>query len=674
MESVQAIRPKLRLSLQEAFVEAVPNVVNQPPLTPFMVHTWRMNDIGRDPSTRSPEEVENFLYWFYGSLHRRRAPYSWVVPPGIAEWLNVPVVASEATPRLEGRPNRYLTRFMQHVWKEHKNDLDVRRPDGFLGFLTWFALDCMPEWNLPRVLLPGDLADILNTPVRSGLPLTAGMLAAGLAAYPDRFKEASRAPDAEIIAMAFEMLPKTLRARDPRLIPASASHFWSARLGEEHDSVNAYEYLAAATCKPEVKGDPGLLRSWFFQDYLSFVPEAAPLLSVPPDAQVEETTWEDRRPPSKAIFVYRDHRTIAGLSKAGVLLRDALRGSGAKVTDLDFSFGRERMAEEHAYNSRQFCAAGQKVHLFALNPEYVPECVMCHLAHIDADGGYFIGQFYWELSDTSAVHDCGLSLVDEIWVATKFLREVYRKRTDVPVYVIGQSIDGPVSRQGLGRNFFRLPADAYTFLFGFDAGSVVERKNPLAAAQAFMKAFPQGDENAVLVLKTRNTDGHLSAYDRAHWRKVEEMATLDRRIRIVDATMSEEELQALYQVCDCYVSLHRSEGFGFGPAEAMASGKPVIATGYSGVTDFCTPETSLLVNYSRERVPKGAYPFMDDDREYYWASPDVDHAAGYLRALYEDPEQGRRLGRAGRQFIGEIYNPRNFQQRCVERLAELNAI
>ena len=59
-------------------------------------------------------------------------------------------------------------------------------------------------------------------------------------------------------------------------------------------------------------------------------------------------------------------------------------------------------------------------------------------------------------------------------------------------------------------------------------------------------------------------------------------------------------------LCDCYVSLHRSEGLGLTMAEAMALGKPVIATGYSGNLHFMTPENSYLVDFARVRCRAGA--------------------------------------------------------------------
>ena len=153
-----------------------------------------------------------------------------------------------------------------------------------------------------------------------------------------------------------------------------------------------------------------------------------------------------------------------------------------------------------------------------------------------------------------------------------------------------------------------------------------------------------------------------------------EIAAADRRIRLIDHTMTAPELTGLLATADCYVSLHRSEGFGYGPADAMGLGKPVITTGYSGVTDFCTSQTALPIDYELHQVAPGAYPYMDADRQYFWASPDVDAAAFQMRRLYEHPEIGVDLGRKGQQLIRERYSVEALQTRYVGRLAELGWI
>ena len=73
--------------------------------------------------------------------------------------------------------------------------------------------------------------------------------------------------------------------------------------------------------------------------------------------------------------------------------------------------------------------------------------------------------------------------------------------------------------------------------------------------------------------------------------------------------MSVSENDALIAACDSYVSLHRSKGFGLTAAEAMALGKPVIATGYSGNLDYMTPKNSYLVDFELTPIGSGNAPY-----------------------------------------------------------------
>ncbi|MCI0348525.1 MAG: glycosyltransferase, partial [Acidobacteriales bacterium] len=217
------------------------------------------------------------------------------------------------------------------------------------------------------------------------------------------------------------------------------------------------------------------------------------------------------------------------------------------------------------------------------------------------------------------------------------------------------------------------PAD-YVFLLNFDCSSVVQRKNPLAAVLAFRTAFPYGNERAGMIIKTRNTHLLQTESDRVHWQQVLKHAGADHRIRILDKTMAEDELTALYELCDCYVSLHRSEGFGFGPAEAMSHGKPVIVTGYSSVTDFCTETTAKLVDYELRPVKSGEYPYLDPDRVYEWADSNIETASRHMRELQEAPEIGRRLGLEGQRLICAEYSVDALRRRYRARFEQLGLL
>ena len=72
--------------------------------------------------------------------------------------------------------------------------------------------------------------------------------------------------------------------------------------------------------------------------------------------------------------------------------------------------------------------------------------------------------------------------------------------------------------------------------------------------------------------------------------------------------------------CDCFVSPHRSEGFGLLIAEAMMLGRPVIATDYGATAELLTPATGFPVAFRMVPVGEGDYPFAKGQS---WADPDV---------------------------------------------------
>lgn len=154
----------------------------------------------------------------------------------------------------------------------------------------------------------------------------------------------------------------------------------------------------------------------------------------------------------------------------------------------------------------------------------------------------------------------------------------------------------------LGRKDFNLPEDACLFCFSFDLNSSIHRKNPRACLNAFQKAFPVNEvtERPVgLVIKC-----HKPKRANEQWDRLKEAAERDHRIFIVEETLSRPDLLALYKSCDCYLSLHRAEGFGRGMAEALLPGLEVIATGYSGNVDYCPvtrPPIWWITNWFRSK-------------------------------------------------------------------------
>ncbi|GAA2820638.1 glycosyltransferase family 4 protein [Crossiella cryophila] len=251
---------------------------------------------------------------------------------------------------------------------------------------------------------------------------------------------------------------------------------------------------------------------------------------------------------------------------------------------------------------------------------------------------YRIGVWSWELDEFPPSMHRAYELVDEIWTISEFCRAAISAHTDKPVKVfpIPISDPGPPNR---GR---RLPGAPLRFLFAFDFNSIAARKNPWGLVEAFRLAFPD-DPDVRLVVKAINGELHPGAAER-----LRTLIGADPRIELVERYLSVAELAALYDESDCYVSLHRSEGFGFTVAEAMIRGLPVISTDYSGTAEFLDAVTGYPVPFEFTQVGEGWEPYPATAR---WAEPDPAAAARAMRRVADDPEHAAAVGRAGREYI-----------------------
>jgi glycosyltransferase involved in cell wall biosynthesis len=208
-----------------------------------------------------------------------------------------------------------------------------------------------------------------------------------------------------------------------------------------------------------------------------------------------------------------------------------------------------------------------------------------------------------------------------------------------------------------------MPEGDFLFLTMFDVLSIVARKNPHGVIRAF-RAMYRDFPNSRLVLKINNGD-HLPE------------AVADLRaaceglpVCIIDHSMSRTEVNGLVACCDCLVSLHRSEGYGFALAEAMYLGKPVIATAYSGSMDFTTHDNSFLVDYQLRPVGAGSQPYPETSR---WAEPDTRSAAEHMRTVQKRQELARTVALKGQAFVRENLSAARVGQRMAERLQQIRS-
>jgi len=304
------------------------------------------------------------------------------------------------------------------------------------------------------------------------------------------------------------------------------------------------------------------------------------------------------------------------------------------------------------------------VNIFHLKPDQSEASVVA-LGDSFVGGRYNIGYWLWELRLFPELWIRPLKYFHEIWCPSRFVQSAIAERSTRPVRYMPPTIE-IAEPEGFDRTQFKLPAKPFLFLFVFDFKSHVSRKNPIGCVRAFQRAFPNGDETAGLVIKSMDGDRYPEEF-----RRLTEEVQNDPRITLIDAMFTVREVLGLMKVCDAFVSLHRSEGIGLCLAQSMLLGKPVIATSYSGNTDFTLPDNSCLVDFSLIPVKDGEYPFWEGQ---VWADPSIDHAADYMRQLVADKTYCKKIAEAGRSYIKTFHSAEAVGKVYRSRLVELGAL
>ena len=338
----------------------------------------------------------------------------------------------------------------------------------------------------------------------------------------------------------------------------------------------------------------------------------------------------------------------------------AMRSVALKPTITDIYKLQAQDADDLAEFAMASSDQAAEINIFHINGDEVGQA-MAHLSYNKPWDGYKIIYPVWELARYPKEWALQLDKFDEIWAPSQFVKNSLESECERAVYHMPLACEVVLS-SFLSRRYFDIPESDYIFLYFFDVRSYTQRKNPEAAIKAFRQLLQlRPFSKARLVLKVNG--GELAQDVMSRLR--ESIGDIANYVTVFTRLMSDNEVKNLVRCCDCFLSLHRSEGYGRGIAEAMFLGKPVIATAYSGNMDFMSADTAFLVPFDLVPVGIDAYPHW---RDQLWANPDNNIASQYMARLVDDPNLGRQLGQRASQRIRLNWSYRATGLRYLQRL------
>jgi len=376
-----------------------------------------------------------------------------------------------------------------------------------------------------------------------------------------------------------------------------------------------------------------------------------------------------RHGPYSAAFARR--HTHLGLNIAGFLTAELGVGESARcmvraadATGLPAALVPLKLHCKNRQNDLTYAARFQDTNPHAVNVVHLDPPASFDLDHhhpgFRADK-YNIAYWAWELPEFPDAWVPACACFDEIWCPSEFVRNAIALKVPLPVFTMPHAIAFE-SPAGADRTRFGLPPGKFLFLVLYDLNSYSARKNPQAAVEAFRRSG-LAHQGAALVIKIHNVRGNEADLELLRTDVVDLPGTV-----LITETLSRTEVYQLESLCDCYVSMHRSEGFGLAVAECMHLGKPVIVTDWSATAEFVGAHNGCPVRYELKLLDRNIGPY---GKGQIWAEADPDHAADWMRRLHADRELATQLGVSARATIATRFAPAVIGARYRRRLESI---
>jgi len=338
---------------------------------------------------------------------------------------------------------------------------------------------------------------------------------------------------------------------------------------------------------------------------------------------------------------------VIGYASANLGLGNTLRqyvkcfiARGDKVRVLDIDAGMDRSGFDRsleAWTVPSTLDLPYAVNLLVFSATELPRLALSPLEGLNVNNRLNTAFVWWELTTLPQHWIDAAKLFDVLIAGSDFLYSVLSENIPgIPILRAPHPLQIPEHIQP-NRERFGLPEKGLIVFSGFDPHSNVERKNPFAAITAFKLAFANNSD-CHLAIKVNNPTGGENL-GQADLDRLRTLIESDSRIHLIQESLPYHDLLSLYASCDVFVSLHRAEGLGLVPLEAMRLGKPVVATAWSGNMSYMNYRNACLVEFGFVPVGAGSPVYSHEALgiKGHWAEPNVHQAAAWLRKLAEDP-------------------------------------
>lgn len=357
-------------------------------------------------------------------------------------------------------------------------------------------------------------------------------------------------------------------------------------------------------------------------------------------------------------------RASMGVGEAARGNAAGLQASGIPFAIINYEHGNPARMDNMRWQQKETQNLDYNINLIHINADHLPD-VAENLGRNALSGRYNIGYWAWEMPEFPDQWLDSFNLLDEVWVPSTFVNRAVAAASPVPVITIPHIIEpNMIGANKYSRAWFGINRSAFVFLSLFDTHSISMRKNPFGSIAAFKKAFAPSDQSVQLIIKVNNADKPIC-------KELTMCIEEHQNILVLKNYFDREQVDSLINSADCYVSLHHAEGFGLGPAEAMAMGKVAMLTDWSGNREYMHSDNCIPISYVLKKLGKDYGPY---DASQYWAIPNLDHASAEMKDLVNNPERVRTLGKKAAYTISDEFSATAIGRRMKQRLLAIKRI